>query len=277
MENALRLTTLAILASSLVLGACARTNKNAVESARSETPATASETPAAPPGASIEQALAHPDRLASDREIDKRRKPDQVLALFDIKPGSTVLDMFSGGGYYSEIASFIVGERGAVHAHNNTPYLKFVKDDLAKRFTPGRLPNVKRFTAENNQLDLPAETFDAVLLILSYHDVYHVAPQYGWEKLDGPKMLAEIFQSMKSGAVLGVVDHVAAAGAPPETGETLHRIDPELAKKEITAAGFVFEAESDALRNPDDPHTDSAFSKEMRGRTDRFIFRFRKP
>lgn len=228
-------------------------------------------------GDPIQAALASPERLASDRQVDALRKPDQVLAFFDIKPGMVVLDMFSGGGYYTEILSHLVGPSGKVHAHNNTPYLQFVKTALEKRFTPGRLANVERFTAENNELELPAETFDAALLVLSYHDVYHVMEEAGWTKIDGPAMLAEIYQSLKPGAVLGVVDHAAKDGAPAEVGETLHRIDPARAKAEISAAGFVFEAESDALRNPDDDRTKMALDKSIRGKTDRFIFRFRKP
>lgn len=225
----------------------------------------------------IQAAIANPARSDADRETDLRRKPDQVLAFFQIKPGMTVLDMYSGGGYYTELLSYLVGDDGKVHAHNNSPYLTWLADPIKQRYQPGKLPNVTRFTAENNQLDLPADTFDAVLMIMSYHDIYHVDPENGWEAIDGPAMLAELFQAMKPGAVLGIVDHAALAGAPPETGESLHRIDPELAKAEITAAGFVFEAGSDVLANPQDDHTLHTFSDEMRGKTDRFVFRFRRP
>jgi len=225
----------------------------------------------------IQAAIANPARSDADRETDLRRKPDQVLAFFQIKPGMTVLDMFSGGGYYTELLSYVVGDDGKVHAHNNSAYLNWLADSIKERYQPGKLPNVIRFTAENNQLDLPADSFDAVLMIMSYHDVYHVDPENGWEAIDGPAMLAQLFQSMKPGAVLGIVDHAAIAGAPPETGETLHRIDPELAKADITAAGFIFEASSAVLANPEDDHTLHTFSDEMRGKTDRFVFRFRRP
>ena len=171
----------------------------------------------------------------------------------------------------------MVGDQGKVYAHNNTPYLNWLSEPIKARYQSGKMINVERFTAENNQLDLPANTFDAVLVSLGYHDVYHVDPENGWEKIDGPAMLAQLFQSMKPGSVLGVIDHAAVAGAPPETGETLHRIDPQLALQEITAAGFVFEASSDVLANPGDDHTLHSFSEEMRGKTDRFVFRFRRP
>jgi len=90
-------------------------------------------------------------------------------------------------------------------------------------------------------------------------------------------MLAEIYGSMKPGAVLGIVDHVAETGSPSETGNTLHRIDPQLMKKEIEAAGFVFDGEIDVLRNPDDDHSKPMYAEGVRGKTDRVVYRFHKP
>jgi predicted methyltransferase len=82
---------------------------------------------------------------------------------------------------------------------------------------------------------------------------------------------------MKPGAVLGIVDHAAARGAPQETGNTLHRIDPQLARSEIEKAGFVFEEAADMLHNANDDHSLNMADPAIRGRTDRFVMRFRKP
>lgn len=226
---------------------------------------------------SIGEALDRQDRLEGDAEIDARRKPAEVLAFFGIEPGMTVLEMFAGGGYYSEILSYIVGDDGAVHAHNNMPYIAYSQETLDRRFTPGRLGNVKRFEAENNELELTPDQFDAALMILAYHDVYYEDEKNGWFRIDGPKMLAEIHSSMKPGAVLGVVDHVAEAGSPSETGNTLHRIDPQLMKKEFEAAGFVYDGEIDVLRNSDDDLIKPMFDPEIKGKTDRVVYRFHKP
>jgi len=262
-----------MLSITLGLSACGKQDAAQQAATNAESPAAAEPAPASP----IAAALADPRRPAGDLETDRRRRPAQVLEFFGIEPGMTVLDMFSGGGYYTEILSYLVGDEGTVFAHNNTPYLGWLAEPIAARYKDDRLTKVKRFTAENNELQLPENTFDAVLLILSYHDVYHVDEQNGWSKIDGPAMLAQLFQSMKPGAVLGVVDHVATAGAPAETGETLHRIDPALARSDIEAAGFVFEAQSDILANPADDHTLHTFSEQMRGKTDQFVFRFRRP
>lgn len=258
----------------LCLGACSpEPGSSAPAATRDPDPATAAATQVDP----IAAAMEHPGRSEADLAADANRKPDRVLAFFGIRPGMIVLDMYSGGGYYTELLSYLVGPDGRVHAHNNTPYLDWLAEPIAARYRDDRLPNVNRFTAENNELDLPAGAFDAVLMVMSYHDIYHVNVESGWTKIDGPAMLAQLFQAMKPGAVLGVVDHAANAGAPPETGETLHRIDPALARAGIEAAGFVFEAASDVLANPEDDHSLEVFDEGIRGRTDRFVFRFRRP
>jgi predicted methyltransferase len=225
----------------------------------------------------IVAALAATERPASDLELDARRRPDAVLAFFGIEPGMTVFELFAGGGYYTEILSGVVGQDGEVWAHNNTPYIAYTRAELDKRFRPGRLANVKRLRAENNELELPEATFDAVLFALAYHDVYYVDEKNGWGEIDGPAMLAEIYRSMKPGGVLGVVDHVAAAGSPPQTGGTLHRIDPVLLRGDLEAAGFVYEGEIDVLRNPADGHTLPINDPAIKRRTDRVVYRFRVP
>ena len=124
--------------------------------------------------APIETALGNPERLPTDLGRDVNRRPDAVLAFFGAKPGMTILDMYSGGGYYTEVLSNLVGDQGAVFAHNNQAYLSFAKKELEQRYLPNRLTNVKRILQENNKLNLPDEKFDLVLLILSFHDIYYV-------------------------------------------------------------------------------------------------------
>jgi predicted methyltransferase len=223
-------------------------------------------------------ALAAPNRLAGDSEQDGRRMPAEVLAFFGVRPGMSVLDLFSGGGYYTELLAIVVGPTGRVVAHNNSAYLEGDKEELARRFSdPTRLINVERLNAENNTLELEPGSFDFVLMSTVYHDIYFVNAAIGWAKIDGPKMLAEVFAAMKPGATLGLIDHAAAPGSPPETGGTLHRIDPELVKRDFAAAGFILDAESDLLRNAADDVGKAVFDPAVRGKTDRFVLRFRRP
>ena len=225
----------------------------------------------------IESAINNPRRLAADRKRDEQRRAGRVLEFFRIAPGMTVLDLFSGGGYYTELLSYAVGPAGKVVAHNNTPFTKFAQAEIGERFNAGRLPNVERLLGENNQLDLPPNTFDAVLMILAYHDVYFADEEIGWDKIDSPAFLAEVYTSMRPGAMLGIVDHIAAPGATVKSAQTLHRIDPELIKRDLVKAGFVFDGSTDILRNYKDDRDVDVFSDSVRGTTDRAVLRFVKP
>ena len=222
-------------------------------------------------------ALASPSRLDADAARDAGRKPDEVLAFFGIGPDMVVLDMFSGGGYYAEIISTVVGKKGRVVAHSNSAYLKFVGEEFAARHAEGRLRNVDVLMAENNELQLETNQFDAITMVLSFHDTYWINPEGGWPEIDRPTMNAELFASLKPGGVLGVVDHYAAAGSSSETGGTVHRIDRAIAVADFEAAGFVLEAESDILRNSEDDYSKGVFAPGIRGKTDRFVLLFRKP
>ena len=222
-------------------------------------------------------ALANPARPAPDRERDAGRKPDEVLKFFGIGPGMAVLDMFSGGGYYTEIMSYVVGDQGTVVAQSSKPYLNYVGEEFELSHADNRLANVDVLMAENNELSLEANQFDAVLMILSYHDIYYEDLSIEWNMLDGPVFLAEIMKSLKPGGIIGIVDHAAAAGAPSDTGGTIHRIDPALVIAEMQAAGFELDARSDILRNADDDLQKTVFAPDIRGNTDRFVLRFRKP
>jgi predicted methyltransferase len=227
-------------------------------------------------GSIYADAVANAARTEADRERDAGRKPAEVLEFFGIEPGMTVLDMFSGGGYYTELLSYVVGPTGKVVAHTNSAYAGFVGDETANRYANDRLPNVEHLLAENNELELPADEFDAILLVLSYHDIYFSDPN-SWPKIDGPGLLEELKKGLKPGGTLDIVDHYAAAGSPRETGGTLHRIDPQIVIDELEAAGFVLEARSDVLRNLQDDREKGVFDPEIRGKTDRFVMRFRLP
>lgn len=247
-----------------------------------ESPAPAARAPSPPPLPEVAPdvyaaAVSNPGRHAGDSERDASRKPVEVLAFFRIAPGMQVFDLFSGGGYYSELLSYVVGPTGSVIAHNNQPYLGFAADEIAARYADDRLPNVTRLQAENNELVLDPERYDAVTMILAYHDVYYEDPENGWARIDGPGLLAEIYKGLKPGGVVGVVDHYAPAGSPSSTGNTTHRIDLDLLVADFRAAGFILEDTSDVLRNLEDDRSILVFDPAVRGKTDRFVLRFRKP
>lgn len=234
--------------------------------------------PAAAPAASVyEAAVANDARPEADRARDAQRKPADVLEFVGIAPGMKVLDMFSGGGYYTEIMSYIVGDNGMVVAHSNEAYLGFVGEEFEQRYLGGRLPNTEILMAENNELSLESASFDAIMLVLSFHDLYFENVDDGWPAIDVDAFLAELYKGLRPGGVVGIVDHRAASGTPVETVASLHRIDPAIVLETMTKAGFTQEAGSDMLRNPNDDLSLSVFDDAVRGKTDRFVMRFRKP
>lgn len=222
-------------------------------------------------------ALASDARPDTDVARDAGRKPAEVLAFLGIKPGMSVLDLFSGGGYYTEILSNVVGEQGHVVAHSNKAYLQFVGEEFVARYAGGRLPNVDILMAENNKLRLDPQQFDAIFMGLSFHDTYWVNPDGGWHEIDRDKLLETLFAALKPGGVLGITDHYAENGAGTGVVPEMHRIEKSVVIEDMEAAGFKLEAESDILRNPEDDHSKSVFAPEIRGQSDRFVLRFRKP
>ena len=261
-----RTTTLLI---TFVLCACG-------EQADDTAAAQAATEPVEPEISVYEAAVAHTARPDADRARDAGRKPAEVLRFLGIAPGMHVLDMFSGGGYYTEILSYVVGDNGRVIAHSNEAYLNFVGDEFEKRYLGGRLGNAEVLMAENNELTLEPGSIDAVMLVLSFHDLYYEDAENGWPAIDIEPFLATLRNGLKTGGVVGIIDHYAAEGSPSETGGTTHRIDAAIVIGAMTAAGFVLDGQSDLLRNPDDDYDTIVFDPALRGKTDRFLMRFVK-
>jgi predicted methyltransferase len=233
---------------------------------------------AAESGAAVRAAIASPDRPKADLEQDARRKPAEILGFLGVGPGMRVADMFSAGGYYTELLARTVGVKGQVIAYNNPPYAKFAEKGIAARYEGDRLPNVRQVTADIEKLDLAPASLDAAMFIMSYHDLYWRPTDGSWPPTDPALLLQKLYAALKPGAVVLVEDHVANAGGDTSgTVDKLHRIDPAVVKRDFEKAGFVFDAESKVLAHPDDDHTKLVFDETIRGKTDQFVFRFRKP
>ncbi len=223
----------------------------------------------------VQRALANPDRLSADRERDQRSHPGEILALLDLKPGDQVADIFAGGGYYSELLGRTVGPSGRVLMHNNAAYVNFVGEALEKRFEGRDLPAVVRHDREVVNLDLGVGQLDAVIIVMSYHDLYHTAE--GWPVIDVDSFMGQITEALKPGGRLLLVDHVAAAGSGKAAAQELHRIEASFVRRDVARFGLEFVAANDSLRNPNDDHSLTAFAPEVRGKTDRFVLLFQKP
>ncbi len=224
---------------------------------------------AAPP-APIAAALADANRPEADKARDAARKAAELIAFAGIKPGDRVADFIMGGGYWTRILSNLVGPKGKVYAYQPAEFIAFraayaTDQDAAVQ---GRA-NVMADRQSLATFAVPAESVDAIITVQNWHDLHLkiVPPTFA------AAMAKKLYAALKPGGVLVVVDHVGAPG----TAETLHRGDPAGTKAEIEAAGFKLEAESPLYANPADPKTAIVFDPALRGKTDQFTYRFRKP
>jgi predicted methyltransferase len=227
-----------------------------------------------PVSAEITAAVASPARPAADVARDALRHPAALLAFSGIRPGQKVADLIPGGGYFTRLFSVLVGQQGHVYAIVPEELAKVSQKALAAAGAVAAEPamlNVSVLVMPAAQIAAP-DKLDVVWTSDNYHDVYGF---FGADR--ALAMDRAIFAALKPGGHFIVIDHVAAAGASATAPTTLHRIDPATVRAQVEAAGFVFDAQSMVLRNPQDDHTSRVFDPAIRGRTDQFGYSFRKP
>ena len=223
--------------------------------------------------ANIVAAMADKARPADEVARDAARKPGELLDYAGVKPGQKVVDLIMGGGYFTRLLSVAVGSKGEVIAYQPTEFVQFsAKYGEDQKKVAAAYANVKALTSSLGELDLP-DGVDLVLTVQNYHDL-HLTP---FPKETAAKVNAEVFKALKPGGVYLVVDHVAPAGSGLEAANKIHRIDPAIAKQEIEAAGFKLESESPLLKDASDTHDKNVFDPAIRGKTDQFVMKFRKP
>ncbi len=210
------------------------------------------------------------DRSAQDRERDARRHPVDFLLFAGVAPGMRVADLGAGGGYTAELLARAVGPEGTVYAHNTPAVIeKYVKESWPARLSKPVMENVVRVDRTWNE-PLPPEVGDLDLVTMVY--VYHDTLFGG---VDRATMNRRIFDALRPGGSLVVVDHVAKEGAGAESGETVHRIDEALLRRELESAGFRYVASAEFMRNPEDPRDAAFFRVDFP--PDTYVHRYEKP
>lgn len=218
-------------------------------------------------------ALADAARTAESRALDEGRMPAQVIDFAGIKRGDVVADFQAGGGYYTEILSRVVGPKGRIYAITQPNFYK--AEDWAK--LTASHPNVLPLVARGNMHQLAPRSIDVLFAHLVYHDLYWTSEKYEHPRMDVAAVLAGWFGAVKPGGRVIIADHVGPAGDPREVVDKFHRIDPAQVKADMTAAGFVLEAESNLLQRSGDLHDKNVFDPAIRAKTDRFLLKFKRP
>lgn len=222
----------------------------------------------------VSAAIAAPDRPAADRERDALRHPDALVAFAGIVPGERVADIMPGKGYFTRIFSNVVGPRGHVYAiipSELATVAPAIPEAMKALTADPAFPNVTSLIVPTADIAAP-EKLDVAWTSDNYHDVYGF-----FGPAESAAMDAAVFKALKPGGTFIVIDHVAKPGTSDTAAKTLHRIDPQTVKAQVLAAGFMLVAESPLLQNPADAHTEKVFAPDIRGHTDQFVFRFRKP
>jgi len=219
----------------------------------------------------IAASVANPARPAADTARDAARKPAEVLSFAGVKPGQQVLELIPGGGYFTRLLSGAVGPSG--HVTEAVPQLaaQDVRQTSNGVAADPHFGNVSEMAMSPEAL-AGVHGMDLVWTSQNYHDLHLTRL-----KLDVVGLDKEIFAALKPGGVFFIEDHAAKPGSGTSTTDAEHRIDEDFVKQEVESVGFKLVGESDILRNPADDHSLLVFDPAIRGHTDQFLVKFRKP
>ena len=216
-------------------------------------------------------------RTEANVKLDEGRKPAELLSFLGLEKGARVLDMFGANQYWAEIIAPAVGPNGFVVVWQPNQFLNDKRKATFAEFA-GRQKNVLLINSPFEQPSIGTNAYDFILMNLDYHDVYWESAERKISRMEPDIWLQRLYAAAKPGAIVGIIDHIATPGGDTRAVvEKVHRIDPAVVKADFLRAGFVVEGESDLLKNPADDHSLNVFDDKIRGRTDRFIYKFRKP
>ena len=249
---------------------------------------------AAQADSALDAALAGEHRSEANRARDVYRHPVETLGFFGIKPDMTVVELWPGRGWYTEVLAPYLRDNGKLYAAH------FPAQSKVEYYQKG-LAAFKAMLAANPALYdrvvltelgppdsvavAPAASADAVLTFRNMHN---------WMgQGNDVKVMQAAFAALKPGGVLGVVEHRAAANATAEQVKDSGYMTEEMVIKAAEAAGFVLEAKSEINANPRDTRDhpkgvwtlppslalgDTDREKYVAiGESDRMTLRFRKP
>lgn len=223
-------------------------------------------------------------RAEKDSDRDEARKPAEIMYFSEVSEGDNIVDLFAGGGWYSELFSMAVGKSGKVYAQNDNVIWQFAEKGITERTKGNRLSNVSRFDkVEIADMPVTNNTVDLVFTALNYHDLFFThsnrggkVTQFREKAVDHKAALAKVKDILKDDGIFVIVDHVGVAGSGFNAPNDVHRIDPDIVKYQMNEAGFDLIEEAYYLRNDKDDLSSNVFAEGVRGTTDRFVYKYAK-
>ena len=221
--------------------------------------------------------LAAPGRPDAMKALDDGRKPADVLAQSLIRPGARVMDVMAGQGYYSELLARHVGPKGTVFAVEPVNYMEDAKTAAGWADLKKRNANVQLIVGAPGEAAMPAN-LDAAFFHLTYHDLYWQSEKFKYPRTDVDAYNARLFQALKPGGVVIVIDHYGVPGMDSRVqAENTHRINAQVVRADMARAGFRFAGSVPILEVAGDDPAKLVFDPALRGKTSRFYYRFVKP
>ena len=204
-------------------------------------------------------------------------RQSELIHFAGIRAGSTVIDVYPGDGDWTRLFSDAVGPEGRVYSFVPTEISELKSDQVGRMQALAREPgreNVEVVSADLVAMPEAMQPADVLWMHLFYHDLHtRLMHSKGATAADFNRA---VHARLKPGGHYVIVDHAAAAGSGTGDSQSLHRIDPAAVRAEVESAGFALEAESTLLARKDDPHAVKVFDPLIKGKTDRFAYRFVK-
>lgn len=232
----------------------------------------------------LNEILNHSDRMSEDKARDDDRQPAKIMAFSGVSKGDNVLDIYAGGGWYSELYSKAVGPKGKVYAQNDNLTWRFGEKEIVMRTKDERLANIIRLDkVDIADINLPDNSVDIAFMGVNYHDLFFTyrfrsgkLEKMRDQVVDYKASFTTVKKALKDDGVLIIIDHSAELGSGYDAANTLHRMDPNIVKFQLNDVGFVLLEEAFYLRNPNDDLKTLVFDSSIRGKTDRFVYKFGK-
>ncbi len=228
--------------------------------------------------ANIKAAVDNPNRADENRARDEDRKPGKVLSFFGVEEGMTVVDIASGGGYFTEVIAGVVGSDGDVRAQNRAG-ARFDERREALETQFAKFGNITiDVTEPGTPLPYEDDSVDMILLSLIIHHLHYTEESGEAMPESTAAIYADFRRALKPGGVFAIIEHKAPEGTSRAQSAAWHRISEDVMIADVTSAGFTLDASNDKIhKNADDDEQNTWFDTGLRGKTTRLVHRYKSP